>query len=427
MSFEQSLISSFIDDQLSAKTKAHVSPFRVSRIFKNAYKKAKKYTVFKGGRGSGKTFFALSKAVDESYREDFKRGVILVMRELMGSLDDLHGQVVELITQAGLIQDFDINQKRIKNKLTGCEFRFRGARSHSGKTQMSALNKMKGMSRVKMVIVEEAQDMTADVLNFLIPTINRDGKIALKGKVKEKAIDVRWVFCMNPNKKRDPTIEAVEALGNCIIEHVNIFDVEEDFQDKQLLEQAKSAEGQYYYGHVWLGEPFYRFSGYPFANVEQKRSMRKFKTKAFLDPSFVGGDLTSLCFVSEWKGKIVVWGYCWREAWNTVKYDIKEKLIEHNCEEFFYESNAIATAPQETFAGIGIDAIPRYSLGDKHNRIYQVAYEVGDILILIPNKGNSEFNNNFLDYNKEAANDDAADSFASNMIANGLVANRKIG
>ena len=142
MSFEQSLISSFIDKQITAKTKKHISPFEVSRVFKNAYKKAKKYTVFKGGRGSGKTFFALSKAVDESYREDFKRGVILVMRELMGSLDDLHGQVVELITQAGLIKDFDVNQKRIKNKLTGCEFRFRGARSHSGKTQMSALNKM---------------------------------------------------------------------------------------------------------------------------------------------------------------------------------------------------------------------------------------------------------------------------------------------
>jgi hypothetical protein len=121
------------------------------------------------------------------------------------------------------------------------------------------------------------------------------------------------------------------------------------------------------------------------------------------------------------------WGYCWRESWNTVKHQIAEKLVENNAVSFIYESNALADTPQEVFAGLGIDAIPHYSLGNKHNRIYRGAAFIEGRAAMVVNKCNSEFTKNVLEYSEEAANDDAPDSLVSNLMAHGVIDMKKVG
>ena len=74
-------------------------------------------------------------------------------------------------------------------------------------------------------MIDEAQDMSEETLNVLLPTINRSGKIKVKGKELEKAPEVVWLFCMNPNLKRDPVVEKIETQASKIILHVNIFDI----------------------------------------------------------------------------------------------------------------------------------------------------------------------------------------------------------
>jgi PBSX family phage terminase large subunit len=384
-----------------------------------------KYLLFKGGRGSGKTFAAISKLIEESFHKEFRKSVFLVMRELIGNLDDIEETILDVIDQAGLSHAFSIKARKITNIYTKCAFVFRGARSTSGKTQMSQINKLKGLHKVRRVLIDEAQDMSEETLAVLLPTVNRSGQIKVKGKELKEPPQVQWIFCMNPNMKRDPAVAKVETQESHAILHVNIFDIESQFQDKQLLENAASEEGQYYYRHVWLGEEFYRMGGYPFATTKEIRTNEEFKTYAFLDPSFAGGDMTALSFICNAGGKIYFWGYCWREGWNTVKHDIVEKLREHNAISFFYESNAIADAPQEVFADLGIEALPQYSLGNKHNRIYRGAAQLEGKCAIVVNKGNEMFNKNVLEYNDEAANDDAADSLISNCMAHGVIDDKK--
>lgn len=384
-----------------------------------------KYILFKGGRGSGKTFAAISKLIEESFLPEMKKAVFLVMRELIGNLDDIEETILDVIEQADLAHHFTHKSRKITNAHTKCAFVFRGARSTSGKTQMSQINKLKGLHKVRRVLIDEAQDMSEETLNVLLPTVNRSGKIKVKGKELEEPPQVQWIFCMNPNMKRDPAIAKVETQLSFAVLHVNIFDIEPDFQDGQLLEQAASEKGQFYYAHTWLGEEFYRVSGYPFANTPEIRTNEEFRTYAFLDPSFAGGDYTALSFIAEKGGVIYFWGYCWKEGWNTVKHTIAEKLKEHHAVSFIYESNAIADAPQEVFADLGIEALPQYSLGNKHNRIYRGAAQVEGKCKLVVNKGNEMFNKNVLEYSDEAANDDGADSFVSNLMAHGVIDSKK--
>lgn len=424
--FDYNLVTEMILPEISKGTEVSADGiFERPKVFETAFERALKYTCFKGGRGSGKTFAAISKLIEESFLKEFRKCVFLVMRELIGNLEDIENTIIDVIDQAGLSDAFTYKRHEITNKLTKCSFKFRGARSSQGKTQMSQINKLKGLHKVRRVLIDEAQDMSEETLNVLLPTVNRSGQIKVRGKELEETPDVKWIFCMNPNLKRDPVIETIESQGEEFIDyqvlHVNIFDIEPKFQDKQLLQMAKAAEGQFYYRHVWLGEEFYRISGYPFAWLESIRTNEQFKTVAFLDPSFAGGDFTALSFAALKDGKLYLWGYCWRESWTRVKHEIIELLREHNCIDFQYESNGLAEAPEEAFAELGVTAEPKYSLGNKHNRIYMGAAFIEQKAYLVQNKSNSEYVKNVLEYSDEAKNDDAPDSLVSNLIHHDLI------
>lgn len=427
----KSLSSNFLDSLINSKGDGnfnYVSPYECSPIFDKAFNSGANYIILKGGRASGKTTKAVSKAIDNSFLNYYKNASILVFRELKGSLRGIIEKTKQLIRKAGNEIYFKFFTNKIVNLITGCEFHFSGARSAGGTLLLSELSKLKGsIPDVKMVIFEEAQDASEEVLNVLFPTFNRDDDIKIKGKEREEFDDVIWIFCMNPNARIDPVIKKVQARENHFILHVNLFDLEPEFQDKKALIDAEADLGTYYYDHVWLGAPFYLFAGYPFANIETIESDKKYKSYAFLDPSFTGGDFTALNFIAEENGDLVTWGYCWREGWETVAPVIKDLLIEHGASEFYYESNNIATAPMTVFARLGIEANPRYSLGNKHNRIYQASYETKGRVTLITNKSNNDFIQNFTDYNKNAPHDDAADAFTSNLLCQGILSNKKVG
>lgn len=414
----------------SSKKINYVSPFLYSNIFKRAFETAKKFLILAGGRASGKTTAALIKGIDSTFSIEYKNSSILIFRELKGSLEGIYKKTQQLIEKGGLTQYFKFLGNKIINLTNNCTFYFKGARSSGGSLLMTELNKLRGtVPNIKMVIFEEGQEMSEEVLNVILPSVARDDNVAIVGQAanQDNFNDVQWIVCMNIIKRKDDIIKIFETQESYHYTHVNIYDVEPEFQDKSSLKLALAAINEYYYRHVWLGQPFHLFAGFPFSDVRQETSTREFETFAFLDPSFAGGDYTALNFIAEYKGKLITWGYCWRESWITVKHEIKDLLIEHNAVSFYYESNAIATAPQEVFSEINIEANPRYSLGDKHNRIYQASYATKQDLILIKNKSNMAFIDNFLDYNNKATNDDAADAFALNLMAHGVISTKKVG
>lgn len=403
--------------------------FKLPHIFRSTLSNHdNKYLIYKGGRGSGKTFASIAFAIEESYREYLTNCCILVCREIQKSVSEsVHAVVKDLIAQANLSNDFKVTDTFIRNNQTGCTIIFTGLRSTGGATQFSQVNKLKGKHKIKLIIGDESQDFSEDSLNVLFPTVNRSGEIKLEIPVLKEKVDLsdtRFVFCMNPNFAVDPVVAKVEKFSNSLIEHVNIFDIEEEFQDKQLLEQAAAEKKEVYYNHVWLGEASHKISGYPFAQVKLTQTNNKFDCIAFIDPSFRGGDYTAITFLSVFKGQIVFWGMCFKRSWQGCFDDMANMIKEYQPRETWYESNALGLAPQQYFRERGIKIIDRDSIDNKENRIYKAAGFIAHRSFMVTNRCNTQYMKHVTEYHSDADFDDAPDSLASAAIVAGQVYNK---
>lgn len=404
----------------------YVLPSAYRKLFSD---RAVKYMVLKGGRGSGKSFAAAAFLIEESFNEDYKDCTFLFLREIQKSIDEsIHKTIADLVKQAGLDSCFKILQSKIVNIKNGVTFSFDGVRATAGKTAFSQANKLKGKHKVKYIFGDEAQDFTEESLNTLFPTVNRGGKIKLYHPLPESEdkdpVDTRFIFAMNPNFEDDPVVVKVRNFDSAVIEHINIFDIEEEFQDPQLLAQAEQEKGELYFEHVWKGAPHHKISGYPFAQVGKIRTNETIPCIAFLDPSFAGGDYTALTFLGMRGGRLVAWGWAYKNAWNTVIDEMVEMLREYSPQEFWYESNALGTVPEDLFGERGIIAYPRVSLGNKENRIYKVAAYTASRLDLVVNRCNQGYADLITKYNEEADFDDPPDSLASACLVSGVVSDK---
>ncbi|HCE3204004.1 TPA: phage terminase large subunit [Vibrio parahaemolyticus] len=416
--------------------------FSIPKIYRDIFgDEAAKYIVLKGGRGSGKTFAIICYMLEQSFEEKYSDSLFLVLREIQTSIEDsVHSVVSDLIKQAGLEQYFKITHSKIINKLTNVEFAFTGLRSTAGKTAFSQVNKIKGKHKVRMVFMDEAQDASQDSLDVLFPTVNRSGNVSFTseyerllrlafGAEEVDLTEARFFFAMNPNFAEDPVITKVRAFGDqAVIKHINIFDLPNRYQDTQLLEQAKRERGEVTWPHVWLGEPSPKISGYPFAEtpvVTAEENEELLPCVAFLDPSYKGGDFTALSFVSQTRGYVFAWGYCFPHSWNSAIDQIAEKINLFPVVEFYYEDNGVGTAPQDYFSVRGIDAIPRTTLGNKHDRIFRVGAFLNLMrLRLVENWSNQEWLTQHKKFNKDAEHDDAPDATTNCAVRSGIVSDK---
>ncbi|MCG9699631.1 phage terminase large subunit [Vibrio natriegens] len=416
--------------------------FSIPPIYRNIFgDEAAKYIVLKGGRGSGKTFAIICYMLEQSFEEKYRDSLFLILREVQTSIEDsVHSVVSDLIKQSGLEQYFKITHSKITNTLTNVEFAFTGLRSTGGKTAFSQVNKIKGKHKVRMVFMDEAQDASQDSLDVLFPTVNRSGNVSFESDYKTLLIlafgaeevdmtEARFFFAMNPNFAEDPVITKVRAFGErSVIEHINIFDLPKRYQDPQLLEQAEKEKGEVTYAHVWLGEPSPKISGYPFADtpvVTADEGEEPPPCIAFMDPSYKGGDFTALSFMAQVRGYVFAWGFCFPHSWNAAIDQIAEKINSFPVIEFYFEDNGVGTAPQDYFSVRGIDAIPRTTLGNKHDRIFRVGAFLNLMrLRFVENWSNQEWLTQHKKFNKDVDHDDAPDATTNCAVRGGIVSDK---
>lgn len=389
-----------------------------------------KYFCVKGGRGAVKSYSFASKLIEESFKEEYTDCAFLFAREIMKSVEDsVYGLCKLLIRDAQLERFFKFTQNKIVNTLTGVTFMFLGLRATGGKTQSSQLNKIKGKVAIKWIFVDEAQDLSTDVINVLFPTVNRGTN---SGVIKQpwhedrelKTTDTRFLFAMNVHKPVDDIVSKLNTLKDqSVVIHVNIFDLPEEYQDPQLIQQARAEEGQAYYPHVWLGEPFANFGGFPLMNHEYVESVAAPDAVCcFLDPSFKGGDFTALSFLGEHPDHgPVAWGYCWKRAWYDCIDDIEVMYKKYAPNIFWYEDNSLGAVPQNMLAERGIPTIAKTSLYNKESRIYKAAMFTSKMVKFLTSHSNSDYVENVRYYSDEAEHDDGADAYASTIIHSGVV------
>lgn len=191
-----------------------------------------RYKIAFGGRGSAKsTSFALGlliKAQQETLR-------ILCARELQGSIaDSVHKLLVDLITKYEFPY-FHVTKTSIINLRTGSEFIFKGL-----KNNITSIQSMEG---IDIVWIEEAQKVSEDSWDILIPTIRKEGSEI-------------WIS-FNPGDKRDATYQRCISAPppNALIAEVNYVD-NKFFPEVLRLEMEFCKKNNYNkYLHIWLGQP----------------------------------------------------------------------------------------------------------------------------------------------------------------------------
>lgn len=204
---------------------------KIPPAFKGMSGKGKRYKVYYGGRGSGKSWAAAKTLLAKAFAEKLR---ILCAREVQKSISDsVHKLLKEQLEAMGLAGFYTVTSDAIRGA-NGSEFIFKGLKTNP--------QQIKSMEGVDICWVEEAQAVSAESWDVLIPTIRKPGSEI-------------WVT-FNPLDESDPTYQkfVVDPPDNAIVRKVN-YDENPYFPDvlRQEMEWLKKRDYESYL-HIWEGE-----------------------------------------------------------------------------------------------------------------------------------------------------------------------------
>lgn len=210
-----------------------------------------RHIVLYGGRASGKsTSVALSLLILGMN----KKLRILCTREVQNSIaDSVHKLLADLISKYKL-NTWEVQKDIIRNKQTGSEIFFKGLHNNS--------QSIKSIEGIDIVWVEEAQSVSADSINTLVPTIRKTGS--------------RLIWTFNRLTENDPVWELIvkKADNRTFVQNIN-SDAIESLLSKEIIEEREKMriDNSEMFDHVWLGEPMTAKTGSVFGKqLAQARS-----------------------------------------------------------------------------------------------------------------------------------------------------------
>lgn len=229
------------------------------------------YRIFlnEGGRGSAKT---QSTGRFLLYVGDKKKVRVVCGRETQATVDDsVYKVLVDLIDEYKL--SYKVYSNKIVHNKTGSEFIFKGFREQ-GRANI------KGLEGVDILWIDEAEAITKQTLDVIIPTIRKPNS--------------KIIFTMNRFVRDDPVYEFCCQRDNCLIIHIDYF--ENPFCPKELIDEAEACKKNNYeeYKHIWLGYPLDSASDYLFnsSKVAEMRTLLP-KNEGFTPLKFIGIDFAA--------------------------------------------------------------------------------------------------------------------------------------
>lgn len=193
--------------------------------------KPKRYKIAFGGRGSGKSFTYTDALLITALQKPIR---VLCAREYQISISEsVHRLLQKRIEDLGLSAYFTIQRDSITSK-TGSEFIFKGLRHN--------VDNIKSMAGINICWIEEAQSISQESLDILIPTIREpDSEIWMTMNPRLESDPVYRMFIAN--KHPDAVLFKVNYTEN---KH---FPAVLDAERRLMLERDPAL-----YNHVWLGE-----------------------------------------------------------------------------------------------------------------------------------------------------------------------------
>ena len=204
----------------------------VIKAFEPLYLPAR-YKAFYGGRGGAKSWEFARALVAMAHTRKLR---VLCAREFQNSIaDSVYRLLKDQIDRMGLTGWFNVTQASIISLATGSEFLFKGLQRN--------INEIKSLEGVDICWVEEAQRVSADSWDILIPTIRKEGSEI-------------WMS-LNPHEVSDPTYQRfiLNPPPGAVVVKVNWndnphFPATLDAERRYCLENDPDA-----YGHIWEGNP----------------------------------------------------------------------------------------------------------------------------------------------------------------------------
>ena len=203
---------------------------KVPAVFQPLFKGAKRRNFIFGGRGSGKSHAVAQYCIFRAYQKKTK---VLCTRELQKSISEsVHALLCEKIHDMGLDSFFTIQKDKIYGA-NGSVFIFAGVRQN--------VNEIKSMEGIDICWVEEAQSMSRNSLDVLVPTVRAEGSII--------------VFTFNPFKDTDPVyVDSQNPDENTLVIKANYND-NPFFPEVLRLDMERDKKNDYEkYLWVWEGQ-----------------------------------------------------------------------------------------------------------------------------------------------------------------------------
>lgn len=194
--------------------------------------KPRRYKVFYGGRGGAKSWIIARVLIRLAAQNKLR---ILCARQFQTSIaDSVHRLLCDQIEAMGLSDQFNITDKSITS-LTGSEFLFKGLEK--------SIREIKSTEGIDICWVEEAQSVSADNWEILIPTIRKEGsEIWVSFNPEDEDSSTYQRFVVNP----PPDAEVVKVGW----EDNPWFPSTLEKERQHMLASDPDA-----YDHVWGGMP----------------------------------------------------------------------------------------------------------------------------------------------------------------------------
>ena len=193
-----------------------------------------RHLVYYGGRSSGKSTQVGTSILVRGASE---RRRTLCARETQNSIaESVHQLLRDLIAKYEFLQTWEVQKERIRNRVTGSEIYFKGLHNNT--------QTIKSFEGVDECWVEEAQSVSLESIDTLVPTIRKEGS------------QIIWTF--NPLTEVDPVWERIvmQKDENTYVRKVNSEEVEMLLSKEVIDEREKMrANNPDLFRHVWGGEP----------------------------------------------------------------------------------------------------------------------------------------------------------------------------
>ena len=253
---------------------------QIPQIFAPLIKTKFRYKLYYGGRAGGKSYAFADSLL---FLGRMKTLRIACMREVQESIkDSVHKLLCDRI-RANQLNDYQILQTQIINKITGTSFIFKGL------SDQNAQN-IKSLEGIDIVWLEEAQKISKESWNILNPTIRKAGSEI-------------WIS-MNRETLHDPIWQAVAENpdSRTLVVKVNYFDNPFCSEEIKYMAEKCQRENPSEYAHIWLGAPATQSDNRLISTALIEKARQKddiYSTSPLiigLDVARFGDDATVFCF-----------------------------------------------------------------------------------------------------------------------------------